>query len=288
MKPLHHHSSCAERQRGAAMIEFVVAAMFLLVPMVLAVQALGKFANVQHTANSAARYAAWEKTVWFEDTTSEFHDHNRPNQKSAAEIRNEIMVRVLNDRRTGMAYAATDRQATTLARGIDPLWQDAAGTDYVSDPARLTGAGTWRVPQNDVLGAVAQFITSLPLPTGVTGTIVPPGPGNTLGATTVTLSQVGADSGSYQRLWSRAQGLPTDWVGLDFDGRSAILSNAWGANASSGTVGMVGESVPTSQPLGVALVGATVGAIALWDPGPAAFIDMGRIAPDVVPEDRLR
>src|ERR1043166_2467292 len=98
MKRLHD-------QRGAAMVEFIVGATFVLVPMYLAVQALGKFADVQHTVNSAARYAAWEKTVCFEDTASKFHDYNGPNQKSAAQIRNELMVRVVNDHRSKLQYS---------------------------------------------------------------------------------------------------------------------------------------------------------------------------------------
>ena len=41
------------KQQGAALIEFVVIAMFVLVPMYLAVQALGKFADVRSVANNA-------------------------------------------------------------------------------------------------------------------------------------------------------------------------------------------------------------------------------------------
>jgi hypothetical protein len=279
--------SCVQTQRGAAMVEFIVGAVFVLVPMYLAVQALGKFADVQHTANAAARYAAWEKTVWFEDTTSRFQTHNAPNQKSSAQIRNETLVRVLNDRRSSMKYTSSDKGATTFANGIDPLWQDAAGDDYIKDPSRLTLVSRWDSPSKDLLGTAIGLLSAVPLPASVVGTIVPPVPTNTLATSTATLAKLGQDSGSYKRLWSKAQGLSEDWAGLDFEGRSAILSNSWVANAVGGTREMVRDSVPTARGLGTALEAAAWLAAGPWDPTIPIRLDMGKVEPDVVPPDRL-
>lgn len=276
-------------ERGAAMVEFIVGAIFVLVPMYLAVQALGKFADMQHATNGAARYAAWEKTVWSEDTGSRFHAHNRPNQKSTNQIHNEAMVRVFNDRRSPLRYADNDKTQTTFARGIDPLWHDTAGLAFVdTNPgARYTLTHNARTPANDWVGSVVGALGAISVPS-ITGTLAPPVPTNTLAVNTVRFSEVAHNSGVYQRLWSRAQGLPTDWTGLDFSGHSAILSNSWAANARSGTTAMVGDSVPTSLALGTALDVAASATMLAWDPTLAPRLDMGRIAADVVPEDRLR
>ncbi len=278
----------SRRQQGAAMVEFIVGAVFVLVPMYLAVQALGKFADVQHTANAAARYAAWEKTVWFEDTSSRFHDHNAPNQKSSAQIRNETLVRVLNDKHSNLLYASTDKGASTFAHGIDPMWQDAAGDDYIKDPAKLTLLSSWQAPSKDLLGAAIGLLGAVPLPASVVGTIVPPVPTNTLASATVKFEKMGQDSASYKRLWSKSFGLPEDWVGLDFEGRAAILSNSWVANAAGGTKEMVRDSVPTARGLGTALEAAAWIGAGPWDPSIPIRLDMGKVAPDVVPDDRLK
>lgn len=71
------------RQGGQAVAEFLVAAVLLLVPMFLAVAALGKFVDVQHVATMAARYGAWERTVWYDASGTDFNGINGPNQKSA-------------------------------------------------------------------------------------------------------------------------------------------------------------------------------------------------------------
>lgn len=275
-------------QRGAAMVEFIVGAVFFLVPLYLATQALGKFADVQHTANGAARYAAWEKTVWFEDTSTRFQMHNGANQKTTAQIRAEIITRVLNDRRDGLVYKNTDKAATTLANGQDTLWQDTAGVDYLKDASNTTLTSSYAKPTKDITGAAIDLISTISIP-NITGTLAPPVPVDTLASTTFTLGEVAKDSAVYKRLWAKSQGLPEDWIGMDFEGRSGILTNTWSANASEGTKQMVEDSVPTaSDTLKPILTTATIAALALWDPIAASQVEYGRVAPDIVPKDRLK
>jgi hypothetical protein len=50
---------------------------------------------------------------------------------------------------------------------------------------------------------------------------------------------------------------------------------------------MVEESVPTAQGIGTAIDSAMY-LLSTWDPTIAPRLDMGRVAPDVVPTDRLR
>jgi hypothetical protein len=269
------------------MVEFIVVALFVLVPLYLAVQALGKFADVRSAANTAARYAAWEKTVWHEDTSSVFHAKNQPNQKSAAQIRNEAMVRVFNDRQTGFKYAGTDKGATTFAKGTDPLWRDTRGQALVDDPARFTLTASYESPSKDILGSAIGLINKITVPS-ITGTLAPPVPTQTLAVARLQLLKVGEKSEVYKRLWAKSAGLPTDFVGEDMAAQGAILSNTWAANSSQGTHGMVSASVPTASGLGTAIETGAKTLMFTWDPTLAPRLDLGRVAPDVVPADRLK
>jgi len=61
-------------QRGQAMTEFVIAATYVLVPLFVAVPMLAKYLDIKQTAVQAARYEAWEYTVWYEDASNDDHD----------------------------------------------------------------------------------------------------------------------------------------------------------------------------------------------------------------------
>lgn len=280
-------TSLPARQGGQALVEMVVTGLFFLVPLFLAVVAMGKFIDVQHTTNMGARYAAWERTVWYENG-GRFDDINAPNQKSAAQIHAELTARLFNDRsRNTSVIANSDKNATSFVNGIDPLWRDNAGVRYLR---RYDQAGTGIAvgrPNRDVAGRALGLITSLPLPTGVTGSLVPPLPSDTFSTATVSLREIARDSQSYQRLWPRSSVWIDEWRGLDFKATGAIVSNTWGANGSSGTHDMVAQAVPTAQGLGRA-VGAVVDVgLTAWDRN-MAKPEFGKIVPDVVPEDRLR
>lgn len=283
MRSLHR----SHRVRGAALVEFIVIAIFVLVPLYLATQAIAKLGDVRAGAQAVARYATWERTVWYDDTTSVYASKNAPNQKSAAAIRQEALVRVFNDRTSGFKYSANDKNSTGLAHGTDPMWRDTAGKALVTDPAGLHLTVTDQKPAKDLLATAIGLINKITVPS-VTGTLAPPVPTQTLAVVDFKLDKVGKDSDVYKRLWSKKAGLEADWDGLDYAASGAILSNTWAANASSGTKGMVSASVPTANGLGTALTVATGAALAAWDPTEIPRIDMGRIAVDVVPPDRLK
>lgn len=280
-------------QDGQAMVEFLVAALFFFVPLFLAISAIGKLIDVQHTAHMAARYAAWERTVWYEDggtgNSPVFKIANAPNQKSTAEIRNEIALRLLNNHLSAVTVIKnTDKSATSFANGLDPMWHDPSGKAYLDDYAQLTLSINNETPKKDFIAPILGLFTVLPktlFGKTISGTIVPPVPTDSLAVAHVTLAKVAKSSGTYQRLWSD---LP--WIGLDFESTGAILSNTWSANSSQGTIAMVQESVPTSMGVVKDALVALKTSITGWDPsvGIGNRLDIGKVAPDVVPPDRLK
>jgi hypothetical protein len=150
------------RMHGQALVEFTVVALLFLVPMFLALVVLGKLADVRHTTAMAARYAAWERTVWV-DGSGEFGAINGPNRKSNAQIGNEIAVRLINDRssRTTVIRHA-DRNATGLANGIDPMWHDNAHRAFLDSADQLDRILAWRTPRRRIAAGALDAFTPLP------------------------------------------------------------------------------------------------------------------------------
>lgn len=271
------------REHGQAMVEFLVSAMFFLLPLFLGMVVMAKMADVQHIANMTARYAAWERTVWYDDAGTVFNGFNASNQKSAAQIRSEAAVRLINDRRNGVSIKDNDKRAASFANGTDPMWRDNAGKVYLASFDQQAASVVNTSPSRNIANSAIEWINKVPLPQAVTGKLVPPVPLDTLAVAEVSLTGMGKNSQAYQRLWPDWVG---KWAGLDFKATGAILSNTWAANGSGATLKMVSESVPTAKGLGTA-INTMIKPMKLWDKD-APQPEFGKIAPDVVPEDRLK
>lgn len=272
------------REHGQAMVEFLVSAMFFLLPLFLGMVVVAKFADVQHVANMTARYAAWERTVWYDDAGTDFNGFNASNQKSAAQIRNESAVRLINDRHNGVSIKDNDKRAASFANGMDAMWRDNAGKVYLASFDQHAATVVNSSPSRNIANGAIEWINKVPLPKGVTGKLVPPVPLDTFAVAEVSLTGIGKNSQAYKRLWPDWTGT---WAGLDFKATGAILSNTWAANGSGATHKMVAESVPTAKGLGTAINTIVKATMKSWDPD-APEPEFGKIAPDVVPEDRLR
>jgi len=286
------------RQRGQAITELLVVAGFFLVPFLLAIVVIGKFADVQHTTHMAARYASWERTVWYDDGGgSVFDKHNRPNSKSPSEIQNEMAVRLIADRSgSTTVIKSTDKSATAFVNGVDPLWQDHAGTGYLDSYNQVTETLAMATPNGDVgdeaistIGDVTQKFSAF------IGTVVPPVPTNTLATVNVSFAGIARNSAVYQDLWpvgtvwgDKSDANLKTWKGLDFTSTGAILSNSWAANGPDGATRMVQESVPTARNLGTLVKTGVLPTLGPWDPIAVNKLKLGKVNVDVTPSDRLK
>lgn len=286
MIPRALHPRLARRVQGQAMVETLVASLFFLVPLFLAIAALGKFIDVQHTAEMSARYGAWERTVWYEKDA--FATLNNANSKKTEEIQAEMAVRLLHDGSAGKVIQDKDKNATTLANGTSPMWRDAAGKAYLENFADVTAPVTMAKPSKDVSGETLDKLGKIKV--GTWASFVPPLPNNNLAVASISFKKVGATSEVYQRLWS----LTPAWSGLEFNSTGAILSNTWSTNGSGSTHEMVKTMVPTAQDLGHKVLTAAKLGIGAWDPAAVwnpisgETIEVGKIAVDELPGDRLK
>ncbi|WP_166253570.1 TadE/TadG family type IV pilus assembly protein [Marinobacter salicampi] len=108
-----------KRQRGQAMAEFAVVAAFVLVPMSLGMAFLAKLGDSRHQMHEAARYAAWERTVWSAADP-------RVNHKANSHVLNETLARVV-----GEPAAPLDSKADRL--DVKPADRKFAPLLYVAD-----------------------------------------------------------------------------------------------------------------------------------------------------------
>ncbi len=82
---------------GQAMTEFAIVATFVLVPMMLLLPILGKYLHSSQKTEQAARYVAWERTVWYRETPAYA---TVVNSKNDIAIRNELSQRLFSSAST--------------------------------------------------------------------------------------------------------------------------------------------------------------------------------------------
>ncbi len=116
------------------MTEFVIAATFVLVPLFIFVPMLGKYIDFKHAAIQAARYQAWEYTVWYEDTDdrdildnfdSGIANYLHP-EKTVPDTRNESRIRMMST----VGNELTGTPGDTTPGAIRYIQSSDAGEDY--------------------------------------------------------------------------------------------------------------------------------------------------------------
>lgn len=112
---------------GQAATEFIIAAVFVLVPLFLIIPLIGKYIDIRHSLVQQARYEAWEYTVWFGPDEKIMHSpdysdkDNWTGRKSWQVTRQEAQNFFFND--------PSDLSYGTQAgfRKPNPLWVDHRG-----------------------------------------------------------------------------------------------------------------------------------------------------------------
>jgi len=95
------------KQRGQAMTEMLVASAFVVIPLFLIIPIAGKYIDMKHAAVDSARYTAWERTVYFNNSTLDnqpsgfngFSSDNFP-VKSNTELAEEAQLRIFSEAST--------------------------------------------------------------------------------------------------------------------------------------------------------------------------------------------
>ena len=127
---------------GQAMTEFNVSVAFVFLPLFVLVPTLGKLIDMQHQNQLAARYAAWERTVWFDNIRGANRDDfvisskqwESVAQRSEGEIKNSLTNRFfLNVQSGGEFTNILDTDASAASNEAPGLW------DYVQSKNSMYG-----------------------------------------------------------------------------------------------------------------------------------------------------
>ncbi len=140
------------RQSGQAMTEMVIAASFVLVPLFLLIPWLGKYIDLQQSAIQAARYEAWEYTVWYNDVATEAPagavDESGSQiampEKSIAELQAEARQRFFSrEAYANIPTTEANDESDFINEGswditdANPLWQDHLGNSFLANTTTI-------------------------------------------------------------------------------------------------------------------------------------------------------
>ena len=164
------------------MTEFVISATYVLIPLFIAIPMLAKYIDIKQAAVQAARYEAWEYTVWYEDDALDDHDildnyssgisgYLTP-EKPLDAVRNESKRRLMS--RVG-TEPGVDVDELTVNDALDgwtdatanPLWTNHRGlrlysgdTTYGADTATSDDTPTLTIFGIDI-GSVMNMLLDL-------------------------------------------------------------------------------------------------------------------------------
>jgi hypothetical protein len=240
--------------KGQALTEFVIGAVLFLIPLFLIIPLLGKYADIKASTIQAARYNAWERTVWYGQSASSTGDWEG-NDKNESTIKTEMAGKFLTSE----------------------LWYDRAGT------AMLGGSGN-SITNEDAPGTAN---TILGFAVSVANAI---GPFNIemkgLYTGTATVNIANTTSVISEVLGSGAGADPAR-LNLSITDKNVILANGWGANGAAHVKKQVQGLTPTSI-LGNPVLDAVRWILVPFTPELVpTVLELGKIEVDQVPPDRL-
>ena len=298
------------------MIETLVATTLVLVPLFLAIPVIAKYQDMRSHVVQGARYAAWERTVWFGGAAAEpmgfgssstFSNKWKANAKSDDDIRAEIGHRILS-KGTGGFNTSGDKNTSGALTGHD-TWRDRRGNTLLQSYSNISGSyenDTAPGLINDVfepLMNVAAVVSNFTLDTKAQYTA-------TLGLSVREVAFNGQPWANPQRaLGEKYSG---DFLvssnSLNFSETNVIVANGWSANGPgsydefnssdpdiSGRIsvynqvrGLTPASILKPKSGVFKTVLDVLNVIALIFFPELSTLDLGRIEVDRVPADRLQ
>ncbi len=260
-----HSAPYSSRTHGQAMTELLVAASALLIPLFLIVPAFGKLIDMRHATIQAARYQAWEYTVWYaekcertvftfgvadpeECQMSGFEEHDEP-VKARETMRLEAIQRFMGSP-DGSPLSPIDPNAVSLGPS-NLSWYDHTATTMVDNTiggAVVSSRSPDGLPVIDtildvVLGVIKIIFGAFGDVLGFLGSDAGFDAINTDGmaAADVTLTM---NSAAIKRLFAQENATPMP--DLSFNASAAVLTDGWNAGGRQHTYNQASGMVVTS------------------------------------------
>ena len=278
-KPMFKRSDLS-KQRGAVWAEFVVVAGFVLVGVIALVPLMGKMIDTRHKVEMSGRYAAWERTVWFQSRPS-YHP-NRSLAKSNAQLQNEIHHRIFSEPDT---ILHSDQHRDLKGLVYDPMVRFNNPTKGRRDRYDNLLVKKGEVAGEDSFVQLSQTDTKPPgeitnLITSVLGTL------SAVGGARV--NQKGYYSGQVAVEIKEFSWIP-EFKGVkpNFKTRTAILADGWNAGGPDDAKKRVTPFLPQDWIDGPVTDVIQDVAGFFFDPLSRSSLDIGRVDSEPVPSSRL-
>jgi hypothetical protein len=269
-------------QSGQALVEFTIAAATVLLPLFLIIPILGKYMDMKASAVQAARYAAWERTVWFGSANWSAAT------KTDAEIQHELQQRFFSDTATAKLQSSQSAMTGWGGTGPKPLWRDRGGNPML---ANYDGDVTQGTPRSQTPGTMDAILDPVVTVVNAVNSIL----GakfeldmTSLYTTTVSVQTV-ATMPIKQVLNQTSTSAGTPLIKMS----NVLVANGWSANGAakvkSQVEGLTPSSVAQRDPLKTVM---TVAQYVFTVVAPELMPDWlkfgGDIQPDIVPDDRIK
>jgi len=291
------------------MTEMVVA-LIALVPLFLLISLMGKYIDIKHATIQAARYEAWEYTVWYAGQADRPMGYSRSQpMKPLGRTRKEARQRFLSA--TSLPIASSDSSGWDNI-AANPLWTDHTGQRL------YTGAGETGSRQSrslktpdltkdtvkDTLGTIDTFFRGMNKEiTGFAGQDyignIAPGSGKATGPFTAIRDKgyfranidlpVQTGAGFTPKAAFRSDTTITGPTDLQFTAQAAVLADGWNSGGRDYTH-QQSENASTTPLLNDAAMQTLQSDIAPYIGVPELEPDVlkwGYMKPDVIHPDRL-
>lgn len=214
-------------QRGQGMAEFAVAGTFFLVPLLIGVTWLARLESSQQHLQQAARYAAWERTVWYRNSGTY-------NTKSDTDVAREISMRVIAPHQNAIDTSRDRQPAGAGPNRLDP---------FLYTPDYSQGNSQAMIKPTGPQQALVQVGSSSRSEGNLSAAAI-----NTVSRFGLNLQTEGIATSTVA---SQIQVIPsiasTNVLPANFSAntRNALLSGAWNANGPGDVERRVKRTVPT-------------------------------------------
>ena len=260
------------------MTEFIISASFFLIPLFLGMTYIAKYIDIKQANIQAARYQAWEYTVWFANDTVRGIDYSSGRLNNGGEVMGGFTHFDLPVKTTAMTHAearqrfytnpgtatsslpitSTDASTGWTVANKNPFWDDRDNNPLYAgvDGAGMSLTSSTETPTLPIIGdAINILLKGIGIIFGVVGDLMGLIGSNvgfnaitTEGYATVTESmQVGVPE-DYRYMVdgnSNLLGTGTAATNYDFVSRASVLSDAWNTGGTDQTYNQVGGMVPT-------------------------------------------
>ena len=268
-----------QQYSGQAMTEFIISASFFLIPLFLGLSLIAKYIDIKQANVQAARYQAWEYTVWFANDTERGIDYNSGTISNGGEVsggftafelpeKNTAFTRAESKRRfysnpgnedSTLAISASDGLTGWQSSHANPLWKDHTGMPLYNG-ADGTGSvltSSTETPTLPIVGDVMNIIMQgIGLVFGVVADLMSAIGSNvgfnaitTEGYAKATESMSIARPANYRSLLGVDDSLATHSIAatdFNFMSKASVLSDGWNAGGVEHTYNQVGGMVPTT------------------------------------------